>query len=72
MMVRAREKSPPRPPSILKKRPMAALKIDKKEQEIEKPSLEYRIIVSNLRDTVTGADIKVRKINFKYYILLFN
>ncbi|XP_047510522.1 polymerase delta-interacting protein 3-like isoform X1 [Pieris napi] len=58
MMVRTREKSPPRPPSILKKRPMAALKIDKKEQDVEKPLLEYRIIVSNLRDTVTGADIK--------------
>ncbi|XP_026329573.1 polymerase delta-interacting protein 3-like [Hyposmocoma kahamanoa] len=50
-----RQKSPPRPPSILKKRPMAALRNEKKT---DKPSLEYRIIVSNLRNTVTGGDIE--------------
>ena len=54
-----KEKSPPRPPSILKKRPMAALRSDSKAQKPEKPHLEYRIIVSNLRSTVTGGDIEV-------------
>lgn len=53
-----KEKSPPRPPSILKKRPMAAMRSDK-VQKPEKPHLEYRIIVSNLRNTVTGGDIEV-------------
>lgn len=52
-----KEKSPPRPPSILKKRPMAAMRSDK-VQKPEKPHLEYRIIVSNLRNTVTGGDIE--------------
>ncbi|KAH9630667.1 hypothetical protein HF086_003958 [Spodoptera exigua] len=52
-----KEKSPPRPPSILKKRPMAAMRSDK-VQKTEKPHLEYRIIVSNLRNTVTGGDIE--------------
>ncbi|CAG4910614.1 unnamed protein product [Colias eurytheme] len=58
MAIREREISPPRPPSILKKRPMAALRMEKSEEDIEKPPLEYRIIVSNLRNTVTGGDIK--------------
>uniref|UniRef100_A0A2A4JNG1 RRM domain-containing protein n=1 Tax=Heliothis virescens TaxID=7102 RepID=A0A2A4JNG1_HELVI len=53
-----KEKSPPRPPSILKKRPMAALRTDQKVQKTEKPHLEYRIIVSNLRNTVTAGDIE--------------
>ncbi|XP_014370312.2 polymerase delta-interacting protein 3-like [Papilio machaon] len=53
-----KEPSPPRPPSILKKRPMAALRTEKKEDKTEKPNLEYRIIVSNLRNTVTGGDIE--------------
>ncbi|XP_013146154.1 PREDICTED: polymerase delta-interacting protein 3-like [Papilio polytes] len=53
-----KEASPPRPPSILKKRPMAALRTEKKEDKAEKPVLEYRIIVSNLRNTVTGGDIE--------------
>ncbi|CAH0604743.1 unnamed protein product [Chrysodeixis includens] len=54
-----KESSPPRPPSILKKRPMAALKSDSlKPQKPEKPVLEYRIIVSNLRNTVTAGDIE--------------
>lgn len=61
-----REKSPPRPPSILKKRPMAALRTDKKsESAIERLSAaaaapkEYRIIVSNLRSSVTAGDVQV-------------
>lgn len=54
-----KEKSPPRPPSILKKRPMAALRTEKITEKIDKPVLEYRIIVSNLRSTVTGGDIEV-------------
>ncbi|CAG4989512.1 unnamed protein product [Parnassius apollo] len=53
-----KDPSPPRPPSILKKRPMAALRNEKKEEKTEKPVLEYRIIVSNLRNTVTGGDIE--------------
>lgn len=53
-----KEKSPPRPPSILKKRPMVALGTDNKAQKTEKNVLEYRIIVSNLRNTVTGSDIE--------------
>nr|XP_021181347.2 polymerase delta-interacting protein 3 [Helicoverpa armigera] len=53
-----KEKSPPRPPSILKKRPMAALRTDQKAQKTEKPHLEYRIIVSNLRSSVTAGDIE--------------
>lgn len=57
--VAEKEKSPPRPPSILKKRPMAALRSDAKAQKTEKSHLEYRIIVSNLRNTVTGGDIEV-------------
>ncbi|KAJ8722674.1 hypothetical protein PYW07_003854 [Mythimna separata] len=56
--VTEKEKSPPRPPSILKKRPMAALRSDTKAQKTEKSHLEYRIIVSNLRNTVTGGDIE--------------
>ncbi|XP_047527701.1 polymerase delta-interacting protein 3-like [Vanessa atalanta] len=52
-----KEKSPPRPPSILKKRPMAALRIENKTEKLDKPH-EYRIIVSNLRSTVTGGDIE--------------
>lgn len=39
---------------------MAALRTEKKEDKAEKPVLEYRIIVSNLRNTVTGGDIEVR------------
>ena len=54
-----KEKSPPRPPSILKKRPMAALRNDNKTEKSEKPNHEYRIIVSNLRNTVTSGDIEV-------------
>lgn len=38
---------------------MAALKSDTKIQKSEKPHLEYRIIVSNLRSTVTAGDIEV-------------
>ncbi|XP_026757849.1 polymerase delta-interacting protein 3-like [Galleria mellonella] len=57
-MLAEKERSPPRPPSILKKRPMAALRNDKKTEKNEKPILEYRIIVSNLRNTVTGGDIE--------------
>ncbi|CAH2073801.1 unnamed protein product, partial [Iphiclides podalirius] len=53
-----KEWSPPKPASILKKRPMAALRNDKKEEKSDKPALEYRIIVSNLRNTVTGGDIE--------------
>lgn len=53
-----RDMSPPRPPSILKKRPMAALRSDQMAQKSEKPAMEYRIIVSNLRNTVTGVDIE--------------
>lgn len=53
-----KEKSPPRPPSILKKRPMAALRSENKTEKSEKPAHEYRIIVSNLRSTVTGGDIE--------------
>ncbi|CAH2086415.1 unnamed protein product [Euphydryas editha] len=53
-----KEKSPPRPPSILKKRPMAALRNENKTEILEKPAHEYRIIVSNLRSTVTGGDIE--------------
>ncbi|KAM3963003.1 polymerase delta interacting protein 3 [Aphomia sociella] len=53
-----KERSPPRPPSILKKRPMAALRNENKVEKNEKPVLEYRIIVSNLRNTVTGGDIE--------------
>lgn len=55
-----REKSPPRLTSILKKRPMAALRSDKKtELKEEVAATEYRIIVSNLRNTVTSGDIQV-------------
>ncbi|CAH0406456.1 unnamed protein product [Chilo suppressalis] len=54
----AKEKSPPRPPSILKKRPMAALRSEKQVEKSDKPVLEYRIIVSNLRNTVTAGDIE--------------
>ncbi|KAG6442610.1 hypothetical protein O3G_MSEX002486 [Manduca sexta] len=53
-----KEKSPPRPPSILKKRPMAALRSEKKDQVMEKSPIEFRIIVSNLRNTVTASDIQ--------------
>ncbi|CAG9783790.1 unnamed protein product [Diatraea saccharalis] len=53
-----KEKSPPRPPSILKKRPMAALRTEKPTEKSDKPVLEYRIIVSNLRNTVTAGDIE--------------
>ncbi|CAH0720899.1 unnamed protein product, partial [Brenthis ino] len=53
-----KEKSPPRPPSILKKRPMAALRSENKTEKPEKPNHEYRIIVSNLRNTVTAGDIE--------------
>ncbi|XP_049867678.1 polymerase delta-interacting protein 3-like [Pectinophora gossypiella] len=53
-----KEKSPPRPPSILKKRPMAALRSEKKTEKSEKPAMEYRIIVSNLKSSVTGGDIE--------------
>ncbi|XP_034840627.1 polymerase delta-interacting protein 3-like isoform X3 [Maniola hyperantus] len=54
-----REKSPPRPPSILKKRPMAALRSENnKVEKIEKPATEFRIIVSNLRSSVTAGDIE--------------
>ncbi|XP_013195957.2 polymerase delta-interacting protein 3 isoform X1 [Amyelois transitella] len=53
-----KEKSPPRPPSILKKRPMAALRTEKTSEKMEKPNLEFRIIVSNLGNTVTGGDIE--------------
>ncbi|XP_032513985.2 polymerase delta-interacting protein 3-like isoform X2 [Danaus plexippus] len=53
-----KEKSPPRPPSILKKRPMAALRTENKVEKPEKSNHEYRIIVSNLRNTVTGGDIE--------------
>lgn len=53
-----KEKSPPRLPSILKKRPMAALKNDTKVQKPDKTTLEFRIIVSNLRNTVTAGDIE--------------
>lgn len=53
-----KEKSPPRPPSILKKRPMAALRNDNKTEKSVKPNHEYRIIVSNLRNTVTSGDIE--------------
>lgn len=63
-----RQKSPPRPPSILKKRPMAALRNEKKT---DKPSLEYRIIVSNLRNTVTGGDIEVNIKLDTIYIFVF-
>ncbi|CAK1545362.1 unnamed protein product [Leptosia nina] len=56
--IREREKSPPHPPSILKKRPIAALRLDKKKTDIEKPTLDFRVIVSNLCTTVTGGDIK--------------
>lgn len=59
-LVTEREVSPPRPPSILKKRPMAAMRSDQKAQKAEKSTTEYRIIVSNLRNTVTGGDIEVR------------
>lgn len=59
-----KEKSPPRPPSILKKRPMAAMRTEKPVEKTEKPALEYRIIVSNLRNTVTGGDIEV----IMYYV----
>ncbi|KAJ2952709.1 hypothetical protein O0L34_g7051 [Tuta absoluta] len=52
-----KERSPPRPPSILKKRPMAALRTEKTEKS-DRPVLEYRIIVSNLRNSVTGGDIE--------------
>ncbi|KAI5637957.1 RNA recognition motif domain-containing protein [Phthorimaea operculella] len=52
-----KDRSPPRPPSILKKRPMAALRSEKPEKS-DRPALEYRIIVSNLRNTVTGGDIE--------------
>ncbi|XP_068629869.1 polymerase delta-interacting protein 3-like [Battus philenor] len=52
------ELSPPRPTSILKKRPIATLRNERKEEKTEKPVLEYRIIVSNLRNTVTGGDIE--------------
>lgn len=64
-----RQKSPPRPPSILKKRPMAALRNEKKT---DKPALEFRIIVSNLRNSVTGGDIEVsvqlenRSLNYQW------
>ncbi|XP_059057005.1 polymerase delta-interacting protein 3-like [Achroia grisella] len=57
-MLSEKERSPPRPPSILKKRPMAALRNEKITEKNEKPVLEYRIIVSNLRNTVTGGDIE--------------
>lgn len=57
-----KEKSPPRLPSILKKRPMAAMRSESKDQNVEKPNVEYRIIVSNLRNTVTGGDIQVRSV----------
>ncbi|OWR44168.1 polymerase delta interacting protein 3 [Danaus plexippus plexippus] len=53
-----KEKSPPRPPSILKKRPMAALRTENKVEKPEKSNHEYRIIVSNLRNSVTGGDIE--------------
>ncbi|XP_061712367.1 polymerase delta-interacting protein 3-like [Cydia pomonella] len=53
-----RDISPPRPPSILKKRPMAALRTDKKVERPEKPNTEYRIIVSSLGSTVTAGDIE--------------
>ncbi|XP_050681062.1 polymerase delta-interacting protein 3-like isoform X2 [Leptidea sinapis] len=56
--ITARDKSPPRPPSILKKRSMAALRMDQKEECTNKSAPEYRIIVSNLGNTVSGADIK--------------
>lgn len=55
-----KEKSPPRPPSILKKRPMAALRSENKVEKIEKPATEFRIIVSNLRSSVTAGDIEVQ------------
>ncbi|CAH2264054.1 jg16412 [Pararge aegeria aegeria] len=54
----AKEKSPPRPPSILKKRPMAALRSENKVEKLEKPATEFRIIVSNLRSSVTAGDIE--------------
>ncbi|XP_063531591.1 polymerase delta-interacting protein 3-like isoform X2 [Cydia strobilella] len=53
-----RDISPPRPPSILKKRPMAALRTEKKVERPEKPNTEYRIIVSSLGSTVTAGDIE--------------
>ncbi|XP_023948034.1 polymerase delta-interacting protein 3 isoform X2 [Bicyclus anynana] len=53
-----KEKSPPRPPSILKKRPMAALRSENKIEKMEKPPTEFRIIVSNLRSSVTAGDIE--------------
>ncbi|XP_047988553.1 polymerase delta-interacting protein 3-like [Leguminivora glycinivorella] len=53
-----RDVSPPRPPSILKKRPMAALRTEKKVERPEKPNTEYRIIVSSLGSTVTAGDIE--------------
>ncbi|XP_063359924.1 uncharacterized protein LOC134649140 [Cydia amplana] len=53
-----RDMSPPRPPSILKKRPMAALRAEKKVERPEKPNTEYRIIVSSLGSTVTAGDIE--------------
>lgn len=43
---------------------MAALGTDKKNSlKPDKSAFEYRIIVSNLRNTVTGSDIEVSKIN---------
>lgn len=38
---------------------MAAMRTEQTIPKIEKPVLEYRIIVSNLRNTVTGGDIEV-------------
>lgn len=46
---------------------MAALRSENKAEKPEKPNHEYRIIVSNLRNTVTSGDIEVRKyINIKH------
>ncbi|XP_073943936.1 uncharacterized protein isoform X2 [Choristoneura fumiferana] len=56
-----RDLSPPRPPSILKKRPMAALRTEKKIEKPDKPNssnAEFRIIVSSLGSTVTAGDIE--------------
>lgn len=52
-----KEKSPQRLPSILKKRPMAALRSEGKLENFD-DSIGYRIIVSNLSNIVTSTDIQ--------------
>nr|ABG42999.1 polymerase delta interacting protein 3 [Bombyx mori] len=53
-----REYSPPRPPSILKKRPRAALKSNNKAYNSDKTAPEFRIMVSSWKSTVTAGDIE--------------